>query len=111
MGVIVIVAELTTDEVAVTRGEDVVVVPGVAGEEVPEGVNIACNVKAAAVCTSLGGATCSKGQLQARIAKIRLMAASIDFKFWVIKICSFLLTAWGTFPSYFIIFSYLASIS
>jgi len=68
VGVIVVAGEPVGD-VSVTRGEDVAVTRGVDGLEVTEGVNIACNVNAAAVCTSPGGAICSKGMLQARIDK------------------------------------------
>jgi hypothetical protein len=83
------------EDVWVTRGEDVVAITGVDAEGVTDGVRMTCRVRAAAVCISLGGATCSKGQLQARMEKIRLTTASIVFEFWIIKIYSFLLTAWG----------------
>ena len=87
------VGEPALEDVWVARGEAVVVIVGVDAVEVTDGVRITCNVNAAAVCTSLGGRTCSGGQLQARIARIRLAPASTDLKFWVIKIYSFLPSA------------------
>jgi len=89
----VVVGEPGVEEGCVTRGEDVVVMTGVDTVEVTDGVRITCNVNAAAVCISLGGETCSGGQLQARIARIRLAPARVDLKFWIIDIYSFLLTA------------------
>jgi len=97
VGVIVVVGEPAEEDVLVARGEDVTAFVGVEAMDVKDGVRIACSVSAAAVCTSLGGATCSKGQLQARIDRIRLIPARIDLKFRVINICSFGLATWGTF--------------
>jgi hypothetical protein len=91
------VGEPTAAEVRVTRGEEVTPIVGVDAVDVRDGGKIACSVSAAAVCTSLGGATWSRGQLQARIERIRLIPARIDLKFRVINICSFLLAAWGHF--------------
>jgi hypothetical protein len=81
---VIVVGEPAVEEVCVARGEDVVVITGVDAVEVTDGVRITCNVNAAAVCISLGGETCSGGQLQARIARIRLAPATTDLKFWVI---------------------------
>jgi hypothetical protein len=96
--VIVVVAEPTAADVGVRvpRGVEVTPIVGVDAVEVRDGVNIACRVKAAAVWISSGGATCSMGQLQARMDRRRLTPARIDLKFWVINICSFHLAAWGT---------------
>jgi hypothetical protein len=97
VAVIVVVGEPPAEDVRVTRGEEVIAIVGVEAVDVRDGVRIACSVRAAAVCTSLGGGNCSKGQLQARIDRIRLNPARIDLKFRVINICSFRLAAWGTF--------------
>jgi hypothetical protein len=75
VGVIVVVAEPDAEAVLVTRGEAVTVTEAVGASEVEEGVNIACNVNAAAVWISLGGGSCSKGIVQARIAEIRIIPA------------------------------------
>jgi hypothetical protein len=66
---------------------------GVDATAVKEGVKIAWRVNAAAVCISEGGGNCSKGMLQARIARIRLAPARVDLRFWIIDIYSFLCTA------------------
>jgi hypothetical protein len=83
VGVIVVVGEPAAADVdvRVTRGVEVTPRVGADAVDVRDGVRSAWRVSAAAVCTSLGGATCSRGQLQARIKKIRLIPASIDFKF------------------------------
>jgi hypothetical protein len=47
--------------------------------EVKDGVNIACKVNAAAVCTSSGGRTCSKGVLQASTAASKTKVAILIF--------------------------------
>jgi hypothetical protein len=77
VGVIVVVAELFAGAVLVTRGEAlaVTVTEAVDASEVEEGVNIACNVDAAAVWISSGGGSCSKGMLQATVANIRTIPA------------------------------------
>src|SRR5215211_2799990 len=105
---VVVVRETTVEDVRVTRAEAVAVMTGVARVAVMDGVKMAWRVSAAAVCTSLGGGTCSR--LQARIERIRLIPASIGFNFWVINIYSFLLTAWGTVPIDCIIFMHTTCI-
>ena len=75
--------ELTLVTVRVTRGEAVAVAAsGVDAADVVVGVKIACNVNAAAVCTSSGGGNCSAGMLQANMAERRTNPAregSLDF--------------------------------
>jgi hypothetical protein len=73
--VIVVVAEPAAEVVLVTRGEAVAVIEAVDASEVEEGVSMDCNVNAAAVWISSGGGSCSKGMLQAAIAKIRTIPA------------------------------------
>jgi hypothetical protein len=77
VGVTVVVAEPASEAVPVTRGEAVTVTEAVDASEVEEGVSIACSVNAAAVCISLGGGSCSKGMLQARMARIRTVPARV----------------------------------
>jgi hypothetical protein len=62
---------------------------GVDAAAVKEGVRMACNVNAAAVCMSLGGGNCSNGILQARMARIILTPASTNLRFRVIKSARF----------------------
>src|SRR5918995_3369794 len=88
----------TLGAVRVTRGEAVAVMMGLDAVSVREGVNMACNVSAAAVWTSFGGENCSNGMLQASMARIRPAPASTDLKFCVMDMYSFLDTArWETF--------------
>jgi len=72
------------DNVCVRRGRAVFVIADVDVGEAKEGVKITCNVNAAAVWISFGGATCSTGVLQARIANKRLNPAR-DLRFKTMK--------------------------
>ena len=73
------------DTVNVVSGESVFVIGGVDVVEAGEGVNITCKVNAAAVWISSGGATCSKGILQARTDKSNIKAAKETFNRWLIS--------------------------
>jgi len=77
--VIATVGEPAVDNVCVIRGEIVFVTRGVDSVAAAEGVNITCNVNAAAVWISLGGGTCSTGVLQARIAATKINAGKLSF--------------------------------
>jgi hypothetical protein len=79
VGVIVTVGEPTVDNVCVISGEIVFVTRGVDTVVAVAGVKITCNVNAAAVWISLGGATCSTGVLQARIAVTKINAGKLSF--------------------------------
>jgi len=77
VGVTVAVNE-PVDGVFVTSRDGVFVLCGTVGvEAVADGVNIDCSVNAAAVWTSLGGSNCSKGILQANIARMRTIPARV----------------------------------
>jgi hypothetical protein len=83
--VVVTVGEPAVDSVCVIRGESVFVTERVEVVGVTEGVNITCNVNAAAVWISSGGGTCSAGVLQARIAATRINAGKLSFNRWFIS--------------------------
>jgi hypothetical protein len=85
VGVVVTVGEPTVDRVCVIRGEPVFVTGRVAVVVVSEGVNITCNVNAAAVWISSGGGTCSAGVLQASIAATKINAGKLSFSRWFIS--------------------------
>jgi len=78
--VIVTVDEPAGDTVVVISGEFVFVIGGVDIVEAGEGVNITCKVNAAAVWISSGGATCSTGVLQARMAASKTKAGILTFR-------------------------------